>query len=218
MRGTAVARLPPAVVGAWLKSSDESLKARCTLMHGFTTYLNWDFGVITTDGIETSVELDQVTVADTKFAGVLVLVKGAMTFVAEVAINNSSFVGQSGPDVCGMCTRRYGNGDARNDPGCHPSIARTSYNPTSPFTPSTGLLGSVFAMKFTPGPDTYPWDGLKGYALIHGITRVSGATFANFDGPTCAAMNTYAIGNHAKEPEAFHPVTMQGVTLNSVAK
>ncbi len=63
-----------------------------------------------------------------------------------------------------------------------------------------------------------PWDGLKGYAMVYGVTRMRGTTFANFNGPTnCGGTyRTYAIGNHVKEPDAFHPVFMRDTNLQSV--
>ena len=61
-------------------------------------------------------------------------------------------VGQSGPEICGLCTRRS---SSLMDPGCHPNPARTSYNLNSPFTAVRGMVGSVFALKFTPGPEQY---------------------------------------------------------------
>lgn len=67
-----------------------------------------------------------------------------------------TFVGQSGPDVCDLCKFRRGGAIATAmDPGCAPSVARTSYNLNSPFTAVKGLLGSVFALAFTPGPEQY---------------------------------------------------------------
>jgi hypothetical protein len=71
-------------------------------------------------------------------------------------MTNVTLVGQSDPEVCGLCVRRQ---DATNmDAGCHPKLARTSYNQASPFTPSKGFLGSVFALRFTPGPEKYVSD------------------------------------------------------------
>ncbi len=79
--------------------------------------------------------------------------RGGMNDPASVTITNFTSVGMSGPDVCSLCQRRV---DSSNlDPGCHPKLARTSYNQQSPFTPATGMLGSVFALMFTPGPERY---------------------------------------------------------------
>lgn len=207
------------MVGVWLKSTVESEAAGCTLLNNFTTYMNWDFGIITTNGITTDVELNGVSTADTKFANILILFKGDLTTDGKVTMNNMNFIGQSGPDVCALCVTRNGNG-GNNDPGCHQKIARTSYNAFSPFTPAKGLLGSVFAMKFTPGPETYPWDGLKGYALNLGVTRVTNASFNGFYGKAgCdGTMQTHALGNHAKEPEAFHPVFLTNSNVINVAR
>ena len=66
------------------------------------------------------------------------------------------------------------------DSGCAPKLTPHSYNKMSPFTPALGLLSSTFAIKFTPGPDKYPWDGLKGYPTLLGRARHYGVTFADF--------------------------------------
>ncbi len=65
-----------------------------------------------------------------------------------------------------------------------------------------------------------PWDGLKGYALVHGITRMTGTTFANFYGPTACngTFQTHAFGNHAKAPEAFHPVFLNRSNVVNVTR
>ena len=52
----------------------------------------------------------------------------------------------------------------------------------SPFGASVGLVHAVFAMAFSPGPEPKPWDTLKGYSTVHGMTRVKGTTFADFMG------------------------------------
>ncbi|KAJ9513198.1 hypothetical protein QJQ45_029318, partial [Haematococcus lacustris] len=137
-------------VGAWLRASPESAAAGCTAMVNFTAYLNWDFGIISTRGIDTDVRMTGVSVADTKFAGILVLRLAAMTETSEVIMTNTTLVGQSGPHLCSMCNFRRGSGamdPTASDPGCHPNVAPTSYNHNSPFTPSKGFLGSVFALK-----------------------------------------------------------------------
>ncbi|KAJ9506879.1 hypothetical protein QJQ45_028160, partial [Haematococcus lacustris] len=209
-------------VGAWLRASPESAAAGCTAMVNFTAYLNWDFGIISTRGIDTDVRMTGVSVADTKFAGILVLRLAAMTETSEVIMTNTTLVGQSGPHLCSMCNFRRGSGamdPTASDPGCHPNVAPTSYNHNSPFTPSKGFLGSVFALKFTPGPEKYPWDGLKAYETIYGFTRLTGTTLANFYGPGgCDGdFHTAALGNHAKAPEAFHPVFMQASNVVDVS-
>lgn len=199
-----------AVVGAWLRASPESQAASCTLMYNFTTYMNWDYGVISTGGISTNVTLNQVSIADSKFAGALILVSGAMTTKGTVTYQDCNFVGVSSPDVCGLCTARSGDG-GKPDAGCHSKVARTSYNQV--FQPkdvivSRGLVASVFALSFSPGPETYAWDGVDGYALIHGITYVNRTTFANFWGNVCpgeqcvcvcAALLCWLPGTHAAD-------------------
>jgi hypothetical protein len=45
------------VAGIWLKSSKASEEAGCTELANATTYLTWDFGVVTTGGIETHVKV-----------------------------------------------------------------------------------------------------------------------------------------------------------------
>jgi hypothetical protein len=64
-----------------------------------------------------------------------------------------------------------------------------------------------------------PWDGLKGYAMVYGVTRMTGTTLANFYGATgCGGtFQTHALGNHQKEPEAFHPVFMRKTNIWNVA-
>ncbi len=52
----------------------------------------------------------------------------------------------------------------------------------SPFGASIGLVHGVFALAFSPGPEEKPWDELKGYATVKGITHVRGTTFADFKG------------------------------------
>ncbi len=63
------------LVGAWLRQSSESAATGCTALYNFTTYLNWDFGIISTRGIETDVEITGLNVADSKFSNLLILRK-----------------------------------------------------------------------------------------------------------------------------------------------
>ena len=74
------------VVGVWLRSSSASLAAGCTLLRNLTAFMSWDFGVITTQGITTDVQLLDVNVLDSKHAGVLILKRGAMTDPAQVRL------------------------------------------------------------------------------------------------------------------------------------
>ena len=39
------------LAGLWLRHSAASLAARCTLLHNFTTYRNWDYGIIRCAGV-----------------------------------------------------------------------------------------------------------------------------------------------------------------------
>lgn len=45
-----------------------------------------------------------------------------------------------------------------------------------------------------------PWDGLKGYAMVYGVTRLTRTTFTRFyGGSACAgSYRTFALGNHVK--------------------
>ena len=69
-------------------------------------------------------------------------------------IRGGLIVGQSDPYVCNLCKSRVSGGAM--DPGCHPKLVRTSYNQNSPFKPSRGLVGSVFATSYVPGAPTAP--------------------------------------------------------------
>jgi hypothetical protein len=57
------------LAGMWLRASPESMLAGCTLVQNFTTYMNWDFGIISTKGIPTDVQLQEVNVLDSKHVG-----------------------------------------------------------------------------------------------------------------------------------------------------
>jgi hypothetical protein len=54
------------VAGVWLTASTLSQQAYCTELSNLTSYLTWDFGVITTTGITTSVRLTDVNLIDAK--------------------------------------------------------------------------------------------------------------------------------------------------------
>jgi hypothetical protein len=63
-------------------------------------------------------------------------------------------------------------------------------------------------MGFTPGPEQKPWDGLMGYPTVHGVAYVDGTVIASWqpdDQSGCPGVARYAIANHAKAPDAFHP-------------
>ena len=53
-------------------------------MTNTTIFMSWDFGVITTRGISTDVQLVDVNVLDSKHAGVLILRAGGITDPAQV--------------------------------------------------------------------------------------------------------------------------------------
>lgn len=188
----------------------------CTLVRGFQAYRNWDFGIITMRGIDSDVVLDGVVLADNMHAGLLPLVKGAMVTAHEVTVRNSLFVGHSSEAACGMCV-------ASGDPSCHQSLSPQSYQKdlSSP-EPRVGAVGAVFALAYSPGPDHKPWDSLKGYNIVHGRTTYVDTTFANFGGdadlPGVGAchVQAFALANHPKNPEAFHPTHFQGTRVVNV--
>ena len=46
----------------------------------------------------------------------------------------------------------------------------------------------------------------QAYQTIHGVMRIQGTTFADFQGGSaCGGAGVYAIGNHVQAPDAFHP-------------
>jgi hypothetical protein len=57
------------LVGLWLRASDDSSSAGCTVLQNFTTHTNWDYGLISTRGITTDVQLIDVNVLDVKHTG-----------------------------------------------------------------------------------------------------------------------------------------------------
>ena len=57
------------LVGMWLRASDDSTAAGCTVLTNFTTHTNWDYGIISTRGIPTDVLFIDVNVADSKHVG-----------------------------------------------------------------------------------------------------------------------------------------------------
>jgi hypothetical protein len=62
----------------------------------------------------------------------------------------------------------------------------------SPYGPSIGLVHGVFGLKFSPGPEPKPWDTLKGYSTVNGITKVKGTTFADFEGSSGCGVSSIA--------------------------
>jgi len=58
-----------------------------------------------------------------------------------------------------------------------------SYNTdSSSYTPAVGLVGALFTLVFTSGPEKKPWDVNMGYPTILGVTRVNNFMFAEFQG------------------------------------
>ncbi|KAK3258451.1 hypothetical protein CYMTET_32501, partial [Cymbomonas tetramitiformis] len=173
----------------------------------------WDFGVLAgLQGLAEDVLLEDAMVADTRHAGVLILRKGTMTEQVEAAMRGGALVGASATEECRKCA-------VTSDPGCHPNLSRQSYARAGypGGSPSYGLISSTFATAFTPGPEHKPWDGLKGYPTIHGVMRVTGVRLASFgpDAGSCGA-ESFAIANHAKAPDAFHPHYFSGMTREDV--
>lgn len=52
----------------------------------------------------------------------------------------------------------------------------------SPFNHSMALKIGAYAIDWTLGPEKKPYDAQHGYNMIHGITYLSGSTFADFPG------------------------------------
>ncbi len=65
-----------------------------------------------------------------------------------------------------------------------------------PFGASIALVHGVFAMDFVPGPERYPYDELKGYATVNGITNVLNSTFADFGGSGSGCGVSAGAGMH----------------------
>ena len=94
------------VVGMWLQSSVESAAEGCTAVYNFTSFMSWDFGIITTKGIDTDVQLVDFNVMDMKHAGILMLRIGGMYDPAEINITRGVIAGATGPEVCALCNTR----------------------------------------------------------------------------------------------------------------
>ncbi|PNH07881.1 Fibrocystin-L [Tetrabaena socialis] len=202
------------LAGMRLLSSPPSEAEGCTGVANFTSYMAWDFDIITVHGIETDVLLRNINILNSKHAGILILKVGEMTQAARVDLVDSIVAGRTHPEVCGLCATNAGVGD----PGCHPKLSIQSYNKAPPFSPSVGLVSSVFAVEFTKGPEHKPWDGLMGYQTILGVMYVNRTTFADFQGPAACggSQGAYAIGNHPKVPDAFHPHYFTGSNVVNV--
>jgi len=66
----------------------------------------------------------------------------------------------------------------------------------SPFDASIALVHGVFAMAFSPGPEKKPYDKLKGYATVNGITNIVNSTFADFGGSGSGCGVSAGAGMH----------------------
>ncbi|GIL91633.1 hypothetical protein Vretifemale_19242 [Volvox reticuliferus] len=200
------------LVGLWYRASSESAGAGCTQLTNFTTYMNWDFGIISTRGITTDVILQNVNILDTKHAGIHLMRLGGMVDKGWMRWEGGLLAGQSSNDVCTAC-------ETRSDPGCHPKLSHQSFNQDEPFTPAVGLQSSQFALGFAVGPEKKPYDKPMGYSLIHGMFNISSITLADFLGPAgCGGSQagTYALANHPKAPEAFYPHYFSNINVRNI--
>ncbi|GFH26704.1 uncharacterized protein HaLaN_24896, partial [Haematococcus lacustris] len=168
-----------ALAGLWLRASDAAVAEGCTGLFNFTTFLTWDFGVITTRGLPTSANFTGLVVADTKHVGLLPLFAPGMWDKFQLQLSESTFIGHSRPAVCTACTSISSAG---RDTGCPSKLSAQSYNQGLPFTPSVGFVAAAFAMVWTIGPERKAWDGQMGYSTVHGASFVTNTTFADFGG------------------------------------
>ncbi|EFJ47175.1 hypothetical protein VOLCADRAFT_92352 [Volvox carteri f. nagariensis] len=202
------------LAGLWLQASSDSSREGCTVLRNFTTYMNWDFGIISTRGITTNVVLEDVNVLDNKHAGIHLMYKGGLTDNGAMWWYGGLIAGQSSDDVCSVCT-------TLSDPGCHPKMSIQSFNQYEPFSPAVGLQASQFAINFYDGPEKKPWDKAKSYAIVHGMFNITGVTLADFLGPGgCggAQTGTYALANQPKAPETFYPHFFSNMNVVNVTK
>jgi hypothetical protein len=61
---------------------------------------------------------------------------------------------------------------ATADPTCHPNLSKQSYKRDIPFSPAVGMSTFATALLISPGPEFKPWDAVKGYPTVLGITRI----------------------------------------------
>lgn len=60
-----------------------------------------------------------------------------------------------------------------------------------------GIVGAVFALGYTPGPEKKPWDTLMGYPTVYGRMDTKGVMLANFGGASgCGGVGAYALASH----------------------
>ncbi|KXZ54727.1 hypothetical protein GPECTOR_4g796 [Gonium pectorale] len=201
------------LAGMWLQSSNEAMAEGCTALRNFTTYMNWDFGIISTRGLPTNLVMENVNVLDTKHSGVTVFGMSGFTTKNSFVWRGGLLVGQSSDDTCKACTRM-------SDAGCHKKLSRQSYNQGEPFSPALGLQSAMFALGWAVGPEKKPYDKPMGYSVVHGYFNISGVTLADFYGPTgCGggSAGTYALANHPMAPEAFYPHFFSRMNVINVA-
>ncbi|GIL53442.1 hypothetical protein Vafri_9024 [Volvox africanus] len=201
------------LVGLWYRASSESSDAGCTQLTNFTTYMNWDFGIISTRGISTNVILKNVNILDTKHAGIHLMRAGEMLEKGWMRWEGGLLAGQSSNDVCTACS-------TLSDPGCHPKLSSQSFNQLEPFTPAVGLQSAQFAVGFAIGPEKKPYDKPMGYSLVHGMLNISGITLADFLGKTgCGGSQTgtYALANQPKAPEVFYPHYFSNINVVNIS-
>eukprot|EP00967_Tisochrysis_lutea_P052333 scaffold64824_cov20-Tisochrysis_lutea.AAC.1 len=72
----------------------------------------------------------------------------------------------------------------------------------SPFGASIGLVHGVFALAYTPGPETKPWDELMGYPTVSGITKVKSTTFADHKGSSGCGVSGAWFGSRKNEKKS----------------
>lgn len=83
------------------------------------------------------------------------------------------------------------------DPTCHPKLSKQSYNQDTPFTTQVGLGTFTTTLLMSPGPEFKPWDSVRGYPTVLGLTRVEGAVFGGYAGANACP------GSAPKHPGAF---------------
>ncbi|KXZ49223.1 hypothetical protein GPECTOR_22g814 [Gonium pectorale] len=190
------------LAGMWLQASADAVAEGCTALRNFTTYMNWDFGIVTTRGLPTDLAMENVNVLDTKHSGVTVFRASGFTEKGSLSWRGGLLAGQSSDTVCAACA-------SLSDLGCHKSLAPSSYNKAEPFTPAVGLQSAMFALAFSAGPETEAYDKPTMYSAVHGRFDISGVTVADFLGPAgCngdSGAGSYAFANHPEAPDAFHP-------------
>eukprot|EP00798_Chlamydomonas_sp_ICE-L_P008885 gene8886-3764_t len=152
--------------GLWMQASKASDKEGCTKISNFTSYLHWDFGILTMRGLKGNANVVDVNLLDSKHVGLLMLMVGGPIDAKEVLVQGGVFAGQTGPEVCAMCIKK-------SDPGCAPKVSSKSYNQETPFGASVAFGGAAFAQSFASGPEKKPWDSAMSYPTMGSIFRSS---------------------------------------------